>query len=310
MFHKAERKRSKLRLALYGITNSGKTYSALRIAKGIGGKIAMIDTESGRGEFYSEEFDYDVKQIEAPFAIQKYVEIIKAAEKASYNVLIIDSLSHAWSGQGGILSVVDDSGSNKFGGWKHATPLQNELIETITNSKMHIIVTMRAKAEWVLELNEKGKQAPRKVGMGFVQREGVDYEFTVVMQMSPEKNIAYVEKDNTRNYNHEYVQPSEEMGAKFIEWLNSGIDVKEYFKNHTLPFILQEIQQCNNEMKLREVYAKYYQQYANDFMEEFEAVIKEKDKLKDIFIKNHQPKIDIYNMSANHNYPNEARIQS
>jgi len=275
MFHKAERKRAKLRLALYGLTNSGKTYSALSIATGMGGRIAMIDTESGRGELHASEFNYDAMQIVAPYSPQKYINAIKEAEKAGYDILIIDSLSHAWSGAGGILSVVDDSGNNKFGGWKHATPLQNELIDAIVNSKMHIIATMRAKAEWVLELNEKGKQAPRKVGMGFVQRDGVDYEFTVVMQMSPENNVAYVEKDNTHNYDKQFVKPTKEMGVKFIEWLNSGVD-KE---GEALAKIEVEFATAETSEQLKSRYLKALNQFPNLSSE----IVKRKDIHKERF---------------------------
>lgn len=281
MFKKAERKCAKLRLALYGLTNSGKTYSALRIAKGMNfKKIAMLDSESGRGEIYGSDFDYDVLRIEAPYNPQKYVQAIKAAEAAGYDLLIIDSLSHAWSGEGGILSIVDDSGSNKFsGGWKYATPIQNQLIDAIVSSKMHIIVTMRAKSEYVLETNEKGKQAPRKVGLGFVQRDGVDYEFTVVMRME-EKNIAYIEKDNTKNYDKQFVQPSEEMGEKFIEWLNSGASPVEDFVNVETPKILSDIANALDLNDLKDIYGVVYRKYADAFPKEFDVIRVAKDKRK------------------------------
>jgi hypothetical protein len=292
MFRRAERKKAKLRLALYGITNSGKTYSALEIATGMGGKIAMIDTESGRGELYAPNFEYDVMRIEAPYSSKKYVEAIKAAEKAGYEILIIDSLSHAWAGAGGILSVVDNSGSNKFGGWKDATPLQNELLDTIVNSKLHVIVTMRAKAEWVLQPNEKGKLAPQKVGMGFIQRDGVDYEFTVVMQMSPEKNMAFVEKDNTHNYNQSLVHPTKEMGEKFMNWLNTGVDDKDRFIA-ALPGILDEIAGCQTLDELKDSFTSFYNLYAEKYSEEFLEVIHAKDKRKTDLINIEFPDIEM-----------------
>lgn len=281
MFRKAERKRAKLRLALYGITNSGKSYAALAIATGMGGKIAVIDTESGRGDLHAGKFDYDIMRLDAPFHPSKYVNAIKKAEEAGYDILIIDSLSHAWSGEGGVLSVVDQSGNNKFGGWKDATPLHNSLIDTITQSKMHIIVTMRAKTEWALELNEKGKHAPRKVGLGFVQRDGVDYEFTVVMQMSPEKNMAFVEKDNTENYNQQSIKPSPEMGKKFIAWLNEGtVDKdKEEFIEHLLPDILQEIHLAESLEELETAFVTY-KGYAKKYPDEFIQIIEAKDQRK------------------------------
>jgi len=89
-FHKAERKKSRLRLAIAGPAGSGKTYSALLIAFGIGGRVAMIDTERGSGELYAHLGDYDVCVITPPFTPEKYIEAIHEAEQAGYNVIIID----------------------------------------------------------------------------------------------------------------------------------------------------------------------------------------------------------------------------
>ena len=127
MFRKATRKQAKLRLALAGPSGSGKTYSALLIAKGLGLPVAMIDTERGSGELYSHLYDYDISPIHGPFDPQQYIERIKAAEQAGYNVLIIDSLSHAWAGTGGILEIKDriaksGKGMNDFTAWREATP--------------------------------------------------------------------------------------------------------------------------------------------------------------------------------------------
>lgn len=107
MFKKAERKRIFVKMALCGVSGSGKTYSALLLAQGLGGKIAMIDTENGSGELYSDLCEYDAAQLEPPFSPMKFINAIKEAEAEGYNVLIIDSLSHAWSGQGGILEMVE-----------------------------------------------------------------------------------------------------------------------------------------------------------------------------------------------------------
>lgn len=227
-FKKAERKKAKLRLGISGISGSGKTWSALEIATGMGGKIAMIDTESGRGELYGEDFEYDVMQISVPYSVEKYIHAIRQSEQLGYDILIIDSLSHAWVGEGGVLSVVDNAGTNKFtSGWKVGTPKQNALVDAIISSKLHIIFTMRSKAEYVLETNSNGKQQPRKVGMAPVQREGLEYECTVYMDMSQE-HIAFVSKDNTKLYkDNQYVKPTKEMGQKLIEWLNSGKSLEE-----------------------------------------------------------------------------------
>ena len=105
MFRKAERRKAKLRLAITGPAGSGKTYGALLVAKGLGGKTVLIDTENGSGDLYATEFEYDVGAITAPYSPQKYLEAIHSAEQAGYDIIIIDSLSHAWAGEGGLLEM-------------------------------------------------------------------------------------------------------------------------------------------------------------------------------------------------------------
>jgi len=227
LFKKAERKKAKLRLGISGVSGSGKTWSALEIATGMGGKIAMIDTESGRGELYGEDFEYDVMQITAPYSPDKYIQAIKEAQKLGYNILIIDSLSHAWNAEGGVLSMVDKAGGS-FNAWgKVGTPKQNMIVDAIISSSMHIIFTMRSKADYVMETvtNKQGKevQAPKKVGTAPIQREGLEYECTLYMDMSLD-HIAHVTKDNTKLYDQQYVTPTKEMGEKLMEWLNYGSD--------------------------------------------------------------------------------------
>jgi len=103
IYRKAERRKAKLRLAITGPAGSGKTYSALLIAFGIGGKTALLDTENGSGDLYSALGDYDICSISAPFTVQKYIDAIKSAEQAGYDILILDSISAEWAGSGGVL---------------------------------------------------------------------------------------------------------------------------------------------------------------------------------------------------------------
>ena len=114
-FRKAEKNQAKLRLALIAPSGFGKTYSALRIAKGLGGKVAILDTENGSADLYADSFEYDVLCMNAPYQAQKYIMAIEAAEEAGYDTLIIDSLTHAWSGDGGLLDkqgAIADKGGN------------------------------------------------------------------------------------------------------------------------------------------------------------------------------------------------------
>ena len=194
LFQKATKKSARLRMALIGVAGAGKTYTALSIAKHLGDKVAVIDTERGSASKYSDMFEFDVLELET-FSPQMYVEAIQAAEEAGYDVLIIDSLSHAWTGKGGALEQVDriakrSQSGNTFGAWRDVTPQHNMLVEGIINAKMHIITTMRAKTEYVQEKNEKtGRVTVRKIGLAPVQRDGLEYEFDVVADLDQDNNL-------------------------------------------------------------------------------------------------------------------------
>lgn len=240
VFQKSERRKAKLKLALCGPSGSGKTYSALRIATGMGGKIAFIDTENDSGQLYSSDFNYDILSIAPPFSVDKYVAAIKAAEAEGYDVLIIDSLSHAWNKQGGILDEVDKragSAANKFtSGWREATPMHDRFIDSILQSPLHIIVTMRAKTAYEIEKDERGKSVPVKKGMEPIQRAGLEYEFTVVLDMDNYRHMAAAGKDRTKLFDSQVFIPDESTGQALMKWLESGSDVPtQYFQPSVQP---------------------------------------------------------------------------
>lgn len=224
-FRKAERRKAKLRLALIAPSGYGKTFSALRIAQGIGGKVAMIDTENGSGDLYADRFGYDIITMSPPYLAEKYIAAIKAAEAAGYDVLIIDSLSHAWSGEGGLLDrqgkIADSGKANSFTAWRTITPLHNQLVETILASKLHVIATMRAKTEYVVEQNDRGQSVPKKVGLAPIQRDGMEYEFTLVMDVD-KNHFGTPSKDRTSLFDGQFVRMDEEVGKKLVEWLDGG----------------------------------------------------------------------------------------
>ncbi|ADJ29868.1 AAA family ATPase [Nitrosococcus watsonii] len=233
-FRKAERKQAKLRLTLCGPSGSGKTYSALLIAKGLasGGKIALIDTERGSGELYSELVDYDVSSLSPPFTPERYIALVREAEQIGYKVLIIDSLSHAWIGQGGILDMHDkvtaaSRTGNRFTSWREVTPQHNTLVDTILGANLHIITTMRVKTAYDLVDDGNGKKRPIKLGLSPVQREGMEYEFTVVFDLSVDGHIATASKDRTHLFDGKHWVPTIETGEVLKEWLESGKDPQE-----------------------------------------------------------------------------------
>ena len=226
-FRKAERRKAKLRLGITGPAGSGKTYGALLVAFGLGGKIAMIDTENGSGDLYSALGEYDVCSLQAPYTVQKYLEAIKMAENAGYDIIIIDSLSHAWAGEGGLLDMqgkIADSGKkNSYAAWREVTPLHNKLIDTILASKCHIIATMRSKMEYMQIENEQGRKEIRKVGLAPVQRDGMEYEFGVVFDLSI-NHTASVSKDRTSIFDGQMFKLTQDTGHMLKKWLDSGID--------------------------------------------------------------------------------------
>jgi len=181
-FKKAVKHDAKLRLALCGPAGSGKTYSLLAIATALGGRIAFVDTEHGSASKYADLFDFDVIEPDN-FDPNDLIRLIGEAAKAGYSIVCIDSLSHYWMGKGGELEMVDSASKrtqgNSFAAWKQVTPVHNRLIDTIISAPLHVLVSLRTKTEWVVEQNERGKSAPRKIGLAPVMKEGVEFEFDV-----------------------------------------------------------------------------------------------------------------------------------
>ena len=233
-FVKAVRKRAKARIGICGPAGSGKTMSALKLAFGIvgpGGRIAVLDTENESASLYAHLGDYDVDVIKPPFTVAKYINGVREAERLGYDLLIIDSLSHAWAGTGGILEFVDarteSAKGNKFAGWREATPKHNSLVDAMLQSSMHVIATMRSKTEYILVEDERGKKVPKKVGMAPIQREGMDFEFTLVFDVDQDRHIATSSKDRTEIFDGFFGKLTEEHGRSISEWLESGEEVQK-----------------------------------------------------------------------------------
>ncbi|MTC54971.1 AAA family ATPase [Providencia alcalifaciens] len=227
-FAKALRKKAKLRLALTGPSGSGKTYGALEIAKGLGGNTAVIDTEKGSASLYSDRFNFDVLELDPPFTPERFIEAIGAAQEAGYDNLIIDSITHEWSGSGGCLELLDGLAKAKYRGntwsaWSEITPRHNAFLDAILRSDLHIIATMRSKTETAQVDKGNGKKGVDKLGMKSEQRDGVEYEFTTVLDLNHETHTAMASKDRTGLFsNAEVTQLNELTGKKLMDWLNDG----------------------------------------------------------------------------------------
>ena len=201
--------------------------SALRMAFGIGGKVGIVDTENGSADLYAEIGDYDVITLDKPYTVNKYREAISAFECEGYDIIIVDSLSHAWSGAGGLLDkqgqIAARPGANSYAAWREITPEHNALVEALLSSPCHIITTMRVKMEYVLEENERGKKVPRKVGLQPVQRDGMEYEFTCVMDVDIDHK-ATATKDRTTLFVDWRDTITEATGRLLKSWLERGVD--------------------------------------------------------------------------------------
>jgi len=223
---KATKKKSKLRLALFGPSGSGKTFTALRIATGMGGRIVVGDTERGSASLYSDKFEFDVAELEQK-SIAELIEFIGMAKDAKYDVLIIDSGSHSWQE---LLEELEKLAKAKYSGnfwsaWSDGTPKQRKLIDAILNYPGHIIFTMRSKTEWEISKDEKtGKSKPIRIGLTPEQGKGIEYEFTMLMEMNTE-HYATIIKDRTGKFQDAMIEkPGEEFGKQLIDWLAQGAD--------------------------------------------------------------------------------------
>ncbi len=257
VFQKAVRQKSKLRLALMGVSGSGKTYSALRLAKGLGGKIAFIDTESGSAQLYSNIADFDVLELGPPYTPTSYVNAIRAAEEADYEVLIIDSLSHAWAGEGGVLDRVEkiteaSRSKNSFQAWNKGTKEQNMLVDKILSSNLHVICCIRSKTAYEI-VEDNGKKRPVKFGLAPVQRDNLEYEFSLVMDISRDNHLATVSKNRTDLFNDEVpFMITEDTGKQLNKWLDSGIIAP--VKKGVDEVIIDKIYKCNSVTELSTLY--------------------------------------------------------
>lgn len=237
IFEKATRAKSKARIALTGPSGSGKTLSSLYLAYGICGdwsKIALIDTEHERARFYANREDLNVgaflyAPMSPPYSPDKYVDYVRSAAQTvgSGGVVIVDSFSHAWDNEGGVLDIksqiAQQRGKNDYTAWDEAGKIQNNLVNTILAADCHTIITMRAKMAYAMEVNERGKTVPVKIGLAPVQRDNTEYEFDIVFYLD-RQHTAVLSKDTTFLDNWSGVI-TPELGERLGAWLNDGAEL-------------------------------------------------------------------------------------
>lgn len=223
-FSKAVRKRAKLRVAIEGPAGSGKTTAALQIATGLGGRTAVIDTERGSASLYSDQYTYDTMELDPPYAPERFIEAVQAAEAAGYDNLILDSITHEWNGSGGCLDINETIAQIRYKGntwsaWNETTPRHRAFIDALLQSNMHIIATMRSKTETVQDAGGK----VRKIGMKAEQREGGEYEFTLVFSLEHQQHLAVVTKNRTPLFRGDATTITADTGRALLAWLESGV---------------------------------------------------------------------------------------
>lgn len=224
---KAERRKAKLRVGVSAPSGAGKTYSALLLARGMASeweKIALIDTENGSGELYSHLGEYNVITLTAPFSPERYIEAVQACEQAGMEVIVIDSTSHEWDGEGGCLQINEKLAQAKYKGntwsaWSETTPRHQRFLEAIVMSSCHVITTARNKVETVMTEDKRVK----KVGTKEIQREGFEYELTVNFNIDRDTHAATASKDRTELFtDKDPFVITEETGKTLKEWAESG----------------------------------------------------------------------------------------
>lgn len=260
----SERKRAKIKMALQGSAGSGKTYSSLLLAQGLTNgdlsKVAIIDTENGSADLYAHLGNYNVLSLQPPFTPEAYIKAIEICEQANMEVIIIDSISHCWDE---LLDFHSKLVGNSFTNWAKVTPRQKSFVDKILQSSAHIIATMRTKQDYVLNQKD-GKYIPEKVGLKAVQRDGVDYEFTLVFDIDI-KHYVVSSKDRTSLFmgKPEFVI-NEATGKKILQWCNVGT---------VAPAVTENIKKLIDNCKTVQELLILYQQnpaYQNEFRSAFE----------------------------------------
>lgn len=261
----AERKQAKIKLALQGPSGSGKTYSALLLAFGLTGdwsKIAVVDTENSSADLYAHLGNYNVIDLTPPFSPERYMRAIDAVLDAGIELIILDSISHCWTY---LLDQHAQFQGNSFNNWAKITPRHSAFLEKILHVDMHVIATMRTKQDYVLNQKD-GKYVPEKVGLKAIQRDGVDYEFTIVFDLDLSHN-SKASKDRTSLFiDKPEFKITETTGQTILSWCNEGTTIED---------IKLLISECKSIEALNKLYRKYpelYQQLTKEFTTQKEKI--------------------------------------
>jgi hypothetical protein len=190
-FRPAARENVGLLLALAGASGSGKTYSALRLAKGLagGGSIAFIDTEARRALHYADRFDFLHADMRPPFRPENFLEGIRAAEASGAAVVVLDSFSHEYDGEGGILdwaAELEGRGVKPPGNWKDPKLGHKRLMNALLQVRCHLIFCLRAD-EKIEIVRENGRTQVRPLGWMPICEKRFMFEMTASFTLTPDR---------------------------------------------------------------------------------------------------------------------------
>src|ERR1051325_9382792 len=229
----AERAGAHLLIQLYGPPRSGKTYTALRIARGMvgpKGKIGVLDTESGRARLYSDQVPggFVVGELTPPYTPRRYLEAIEEFLAYGVDILVVDSLSHCWEGPGGVLEMADhaeEHGRKGLMKWLMPKRDYKKLVSFLLSTRMHMILCSRAKQP-ILEAMVEGEKTLLTQPWEPIQDKRLKYEMTIVVPMTldgayeTEVSRLKVPADLAHLFQGELLD--ERTGAAIAQWVNGG----------------------------------------------------------------------------------------
>lgn len=245
----AQRKKAKIKMAITGASGSGKTYSSLLLAHGLAmdwEKVVVIDTENHSSHLYAHLGAYKVLNLDAPFTPESYIDAIDFVVSQGMEVVIIDSLSHEWEC---LLEYHSNLTGNSFTNWAKVTPRHQALVQKMLQAPVHIIATMRSKSDYVLS-DKNGKMVPEKVGLKAIQRDGFDYEFTLVFDLDL-KHQATATKDRTGLFSAKpEFKINSYTGQQLSQWCMEDLTPR-------IDYVKDRIQQTNTTLELLGLYNQY-----------------------------------------------------
>lgn len=282
---KAKRQKIKIPILLTGPSGSGKTLSALMIAIGIvekmypdfskeeqWEKVAIIDTEHERSLLYADNTIADTKigeflhyDLKAPFTVDRYEQAFKECKDAGVEVVIVDSITHAWSGLGGILDVQQDYGG-RFQDWRKVKPLEEQFLKLLVESGIHTIATGRTKQDYAMQADELGKMEVVKLGLKTEQKDTLEYEFAVVLRLDM-KNVATATKDNSNLFKEPF-HINKETGHDLYNWAEVGVDKAEEEEKERV-ILLDQMHNLIHEDEAKQKYLSELEAKAGMGYEEF-----------------------------------------